>query len=91
MIGWIARFEEWWSREGRTLDPDTSDVDWHTKRKGLAAIAFMKGMAQGRNYTCDDSTFPGIVDFANGRRVQIVERDDDEPYLSITGDLPYGE
>lgn len=34
------KFETWWARDGRYIDPDTSDVDWFDKRKELAAIAF---------------------------------------------------
>lgn len=35
-----SEFENWWDREGKYLDPDTDDVSWFDKRKGLAALAF---------------------------------------------------
>jgi len=33
-------FEEWWGKDGRFIDPDTSDVSWFDKRKELCALAF---------------------------------------------------
>ena len=38
-------FDEWWSRDGQFIDPDTSDVPWFDKRRGLAEYAFGAGMA----------------------------------------------
>lgn len=32
----LSAFEEWWSREGRFIDPDTEDVPWFDKRKVLS-------------------------------------------------------
>jgi hypothetical protein len=39
-------FEEWWERDGMYIDPDTSDVPWFDKRKGLAECAFVAGMGR---------------------------------------------
>ena len=36
----LMTFNEWWEKDGRYIDPDTSDVDWYDKRKELAGIAF---------------------------------------------------
>ena len=36
-------FEDWWSTDGRYIDPDTEDVPWFDKRKELAALAFIAG------------------------------------------------
>lgn len=33
-------FNDWWSTDGQYLDPDTSDVPWFDKRRGLAEYAF---------------------------------------------------
>jgi hypothetical protein len=41
-------FEEWWNKEGRFYDPDTEDVPWFDKRKELAELAFISGVAQSR-------------------------------------------
>lgn len=40
--GW-RDFDTWWLAEGRFLDPDTEDVPWFDKRKGLAELAFRAG------------------------------------------------
>ncbi len=64
-------FEDWWTRDGRFIDPDTSDVPWFDKRKGLAARAFIAALAMSRNYTADDDTDPSQFTFANGRTVTI--------------------
>ena len=64
-------FEEWWDRYGFNVDPDTSDVPWYDKRKGLAEIAFAAAMAQSGNYVANDETFPSEVTFSNGRIVRI--------------------
>jgi hypothetical protein len=65
------RFEEWWSREGRWIDPDTSDVPWFDKRKELCGSAFIAAFAQSSNYVADDVCEPHAVTFANGRTVKI--------------------
>lgn len=77
------RFEEWWARAGKSIDPDTSDVSWHDKRKGLAAAAFAAATAQSRNYTCDKSYDPTEVTFANGRKVWIRFDECEDPFLEI--------
>lgn len=38
-------FDTWWSADGQYLDPDTSDVPWFDKRRGLAEYAFIAGAA----------------------------------------------
>ena len=38
-------FDAWWSADGQYLDPDTSDVPWFDKRRGLAEYAFVAGAA----------------------------------------------
>lgn len=38
-----AVFADWWSDEGQYLDPDTDDVPWFDKRRGLAEMAFHAG------------------------------------------------
>lgn len=55
------RFEEWWSRAGQYVDPDTSDVPWSDKRKGLAAAAFAAAFAQSTNYVADNAVDPTEV------------------------------
>lgn len=40
-----ADFDAWWSKDGQYLDPDTSDVPWFDKRRGLADYAFAAGAA----------------------------------------------
>ena len=72
----MESFEEWWNRDGKFYDPDTDDVPWFDKRKELAERAFNAAKAQSGNYVCDDTTFPGLVQFANGHNVRIVERAD---------------
>lgn len=64
-------FEDWWKRDGKFIDPDTSDVPWFDKRKGLAAAAFEAAMAMSRNYTADDPVEPEQFKFANGRVVTL--------------------
>lgn len=73
------RFDEWWERDGRFIDPDTSDVPWFDKRKGLAAYAFHAAMAQSRNYVADDASEATQFTFANGRVVAV----GDDGYLRI--------
>lgn len=36
-------FAKWWSKDGQYLDPDTSDVPWFDKRRGLAEYAYRAG------------------------------------------------
>ncbi len=43
-------FAEWWDKDGRYIDPDTSDVPWFDKRKELAAIAFKSGLETSAEY-----------------------------------------
>ena len=33
-------FDDWWSKEGHYLDPDTTDVSWYDKRSELARMAW---------------------------------------------------
>jgi hypothetical protein len=73
----LVGFDKWWQEDGRMIDPDTEDVPWFDKRKGLAEMAFEAGikcgMARAGNYTADDAEMPERVDFANGRFVRIVD------------------
>lgn len=78
-----SRFEEWWDRTGKGIDPDTEDVPWHDKRKGLAAAAFAAAIAQSRNYTADKACEPTEVNFFNGRRIWIRFDEDENPFLEI--------
>jgi len=64
-------FDAWWSRRGQFIDPDTSDVPWHDKRKALAEAAFDAAMAQSGNYVADAEVSPRCVTFANGRVVTV--------------------
>ena len=38
-------FEDWWASQGRCIDPDTEDVPWFDKRKGLAEAAYDAGQS----------------------------------------------
>ena len=76
-------FEEWWTREGKKVDPDTADISWFDKRKGLALAAFVAAMAQSSNYVCDKACEPTEATFANGRRVWIRFDENDNPFLHI--------
>jgi hypothetical protein len=67
----MDKFDEWWNREGQYLDPDTSDVPWFDKRRGLAEMAFNAAMAISGNYVSDDPVLPQRFDFVNGRAVWI--------------------
>lgn len=69
----METFEQWWRRDGRLIDPDTEDVSWFDKRKGLAEAAFNAALAQSGNYTANDSVDATEIRFANGRRVWINE------------------
>lgn len=80
----METFSDWWLRDGRMFDPDTSDVPWFDKRKDLAEKAFNAALAQSRNYTCDDSVLPTEVTFANGRTVTMVKQDDGDWHLHIS-------
>lgn len=64
-------FEDWWHRDGKFIDPDTSDVPWFDKRKGLAERAFIAAMAMSRSYVADDDTWPQQFKFVNGRVVTV--------------------
>lgn len=66
-------FESWWEREGKSFDPDTSDVPWEDKRKALAEKAFDVAMAISGNYVADRECEPTVVTFENGRRVCLSE------------------
>jgi hypothetical protein len=68
-------FEKWWMKTGRLIDPDTSEIPWVDKCKGLAAVAFEAAMAISRNYIADDDVHANVVVFSNGRRVQVYEED----------------
>lgn len=41
-------FEDWWASQGRSIDPDTEDVPWFDKRKGLAEAAYDAGQSSVR-------------------------------------------
>lgn len=85
----LVGFEKWWAEEGRSLDPDTEDVPWFDKRKGLAESAFEAGikcgMIRGGNYTANSSVSPNAIEFANGRTVRIREMSSPDcgPYLEV--------
>lgn len=38
-------FEDWWSTQGRFIDPDMEDVPWYDKREGLAGMAYIAGQS----------------------------------------------
>lgn len=76
-------FDEWWSREGQFLDPDTDDVPWFDKREGLARLAFEAATAQSRNYVANKDTFPSEVTFSNGRIVRMRAQGDGRVCLEI--------
>ena len=38
-------FEDWWASQGKFIDPDTEDVPWFDKRKGLAEAAYDAGQS----------------------------------------------
>lgn len=78
-----AEFASWWHRTGRALDPDTSDVSWYDKRKGLAEAAFNAAMAVGRNYVCDKEGEPTEAEFVNGRKVWIRFNEEEGAFLHI--------
>lgn len=78
-----AEFADWWHRTGHKLDPDTSDVSWYDKRKGLAEAAFHAAMAIGGNYVCDKECEPTEAEFVNGRRVWIRFDEQENPFLEI--------
>lgn len=44
----VAAFDDWWSADGQYLDPDTSDVPWFDKRRGLAEAAFAAGRGDAK-------------------------------------------
>lgn len=67
----VNQFEDWWTRSGKFIDPDTDDVPWFDKRKGLGLAAFEAAMAISRNYVADDAVNPVQFTFANGRVVTI--------------------
>lgn len=79
----VSQFDEWWNRDGRFYDPDTSDVPWFDKRKDLAERAFDAAMAQSRNYTADSEVEPQEFTFTNGRRVKINWTEFDKAHLTI--------
>ena len=76
----VNQFEDWWHRDGKFIDPDTADVPWFDKRKGLAAAAFEAAMAMSRNYVADDAVDATQFTFANGRIVTA----GDDGYLKIS-------
>lgn len=88
IFGTVATmFENWWRRTGRHLDPDTSDVSWFDKRRGLAEAAYQAGMATGANYVADDMVLPTQFAFANGRTIGMGE-DSGCPILTLGLDRP---
>lgn len=79
------RFAEWWERVGCSIDPDTSDVPWFDKRRGLAEAAWVAAFAQSGNYVADDATEPRKITFSNGRTVEIEDRDPEQPACLYVG------
>ena len=69
----LGAFDEWWSSRGQYLDPDTDDVPWFDKRRGLAEMVWDVAMAQSRNYVADQECEPKSVTFKNGRTVKVKE------------------
>jgi hypothetical protein len=51
-----TKFEIWWRSDGRSIDPDTSDVDWYDKRKELAAEAYRAGLKSARENDMAEET-----------------------------------
>lgn len=47
----VMNFDDWWTETGRCLDPDTDDVPWFDKRRGLAEYAFDAGLSAARDTT----------------------------------------
>lgn len=80
-------FDKWWSEEGRSIDPDTSDVSWFDKREELCGYAFKAGVkigfARAGNYTADDDTNATEIIFANGTKVSVVDG-----FLKVTREKP---
>ena len=61
-------FDIWWQGTGQSLDPDTSDVDWHTKRKALSEQAFRDGWQSGRlDLAHTEAGMAAIPDTSDGR------------------------
>lgn len=51
-------FEGWWQDDGRFYDPDTADVPWFDKRKGLAEYAYVAGLRKAKYSTGMDGRAP---------------------------------
>lgn len=80
-------FQLWWDREGKSFDPDTSDVPWEDKRKALAEKAFDVAMAISQNYVADTEVNPSEVIFENGRRISM-GHDCDHIFLVVDHNKP---
>jgi hypothetical protein len=76
-------FRDWWDKDGRFYDPDTSDVPWFDKREFLAEYAFDAARAGMGNFTVDDEAHPTRATFACGRTVHVV-MDGGRPRLVIS-------
>lgn len=81
--GTMETFEQWWTRSGKFIDPDTEDVPWFDKRKSLAEAAFEAAKAQSGNYTANDSVMPDEVTFGNGRIVKIADNKNPNVHLGV--------
>lgn len=49
-----ASFEQWWSADGLFIDPDSADIPWYDKRKGLAAEAYFAGLSAGSKQVAEE-------------------------------------
>lgn len=76
-------FDEWWEEIGRSFDPDTDDVSWYDKRRGLAEEAFRAGVARAMNYTADSAESPKQITLGGGRVITARARNG-RPYLTVT-------
>lgn len=66
-------FEDWWMTTGKFIDPDINDVPLEDKLKGFMEYAFEAAMAISRNYMANDSIYPKVITFKNGRVVSLDE------------------
>lgn len=54
-------FDEWWSKDGQYVDPDTADVPWFDKRRGLAAYAYRAGQDAVVGLSVEDAALIGMT------------------------------
>jgi hypothetical protein len=74
-------FDEWWTRSGRNFRPNATDAT--LAHKEYAAVAWRAATAQSANYIADDEVTPGVVEFANGRIVEISTNDQGDAFLTV--------